>query len=230
MTPDMTPLRAPVISAVLAACLSLASPVDGGVAAGSASEPAPEIPAGATATLYLVRHGETEGQGPGRGLSAVGRARAEALAERLAGAGIEAIYTTDFRRTRETAAPLAARLGLEPRVYDPEDLAGLAAELRRLGGIAVVVGHSNTTTELVGLLGGEPGRPIAEDEHDRLYRLELPSGATDVSRIRAGTSGSPRRPPLDVHQPAAWTRPVHFCVTLAALTPPNPYGGDSCAD
>ncbi len=136
-----------------------------------------------TAVIYLVRHGETVGQGPGRRLSPVGRKRAEALAARLADAGIERIYTTDFLRTRETAAPTAERLGLEPELYDPSDLAAFAAELRRRGETALVVGHSDTTPQLVRLLGGEPGPPIAHDEHDRLYRVELATGATDLTRF-----------------------------------------------
>jgi broad specificity phosphatase PhoE len=171
------------LSAAAAICLALAVLAAGSAAAGGAS---PDSQAGATATVYLARHGETEGEGPERWLSAAGRSRAEALAERLADAGIERIYTTDLPRTRETAAPIAVRLGLEPELYDPDDLAGFAAELRRARGVLLVVGHSNTNPELVGLLGGEPGEPIAEDEHDRLYRLELPGGATEVSRFGPG--------------------------------------------
>lgn len=148
----------------------------------------PEEAGARTGVVYLARHAETEGEDPvGRWLSAVGLARAEALAEELAGAGIETIYTTDYRRTRETAAPLAERLGLEPVLYDPDDLAGFAARLRealgQAGGTVLVMGHSNTTNELVAFLGGEPGAPIAEDEHDRLYRVELPSGRTEVFRF-----------------------------------------------
>lgn len=154
-------------------CLAL------GVLAAGAPASSPE----AAGTVYLVRHGETEGEGQERRLSAAGRARAEALADRLAGAGIEAIHTTDYRRTRETAAPLAERLGLHPRLYDPDDLPGFAARLRMAGGTVLVVGHSNTTPELVEYLGGEPGSPITEDEHDRLYRVELPSGETELSRF-----------------------------------------------
>ena len=172
------------IAAAAAICLTLAVLAGGSAAAGggpAGASPAPT--AGAAATIYVARHGETEGEGPGRRLSAAGRSRAEALAARLADAGIERIYTTDLPRTRETAAPIAARLGLEPELYDPDDLAGFAAELRRASGVLLVVGHSNTNPELVGLLGGEPGEPIAEDEHDRLYRLEFPAGATELSRF-----------------------------------------------
>ncbi len=49
-------------------------------------------------------------------LSENGREQAERLAERLARQPIDAIYVTSLRRTAQTAAPLAKRLGLAPRV------------------------------------------------------------------------------------------------------------------
>jgi len=77
--------------------------------------------------LLLVRHGESEAADPnepfptvdGHGdpaLHADGRVQAERLAERLADEPIDAIYVTSLRRTVETAAPLAARKGIEPIV------------------------------------------------------------------------------------------------------------------
>jgi 2,3-bisphosphoglycerate-dependent phosphoglycerate mutase len=83
-------------------------------------------PPGATEIL-LVRHGESEPVDPerpfelvdGHGdppLDPVGVEQAERLANRLAGESIAAIYVTTLRRTVETAAPLAQRLGIEPRV------------------------------------------------------------------------------------------------------------------
>ncbi len=85
-------------------------------------------PPGATEIL-LVRHGESahaDAARPfplvaGRGdpeLSPEGRAQAERLAERLAGAGVEAVYVTPLRRTLETAAPLLRRLSLTPLVEE----------------------------------------------------------------------------------------------------------------
>ena len=79
------------------------------------------------ADLLLVRHGESqaavrgtpfamvEGQGD-PALRAEGRAQARAVAERLKAMPVEAIYVTTLRRTHQTAAPLAAHLGLVPRV------------------------------------------------------------------------------------------------------------------
>jgi probable phosphoglycerate mutase len=85
-----------------------------------------ERPSSATEIL-LVRHGESaeadlerpfpllDGRGD-PGLSGLGRAQAAALADRLAGEEIDAIYVTPLRRTAETAAPVAERLGLAPLV------------------------------------------------------------------------------------------------------------------
>jgi broad specificity phosphatase PhoE len=102
------------------------------------------------------------------------------LAARLA-----ARLATDTRRARDTAAPVAARHGLDVEPYDHRRLADLAARLRERRGTVLVVGHSNTTPELVRLLGGDPGAPIAHDEHDRLYRVDPASGETTLERFAA---------------------------------------------
>ncbi len=172
------------LAVVAAAGLAVFAP---GAFAASGASGAQSSSTSPPVAIYLVRHGETVGEGPGRRLSPVGQERAEALAARLADAGIERIYTTDFLRTRETAAPTAERLGLDPEVYDAADLPGFARELRRRGETALVVGHSDTTPELVRLLGGDPGPPIAHDEHDRLYRVELPTGRTELTRFGPGS-------------------------------------------
>ncbi len=79
------------------------------------------------ADLLLVRHGESQ---PARldvpfplrdghadpPLDPRGHAEAEAVADRLAGEQVAAIYVTPLQRTAQTAAPLARRLGLVPRV------------------------------------------------------------------------------------------------------------------
>ncbi len=75
-------------------------------------------------TIYFLRHGETawnaerrmQGQAESD-LNARGRAQAEVNAETAARLGVEAIYASPLRRTRQSAAPLARRTGLEI-VYD----------------------------------------------------------------------------------------------------------------
>ena len=82
-----------------------------------------------------------------------------------------------------TAAPIAARTGLEIELYDASDLAAFADTLRATEGVHLVVGHSNTTPPLVQALGGDPGSDIDEaSEYDRLYVVTIQSD-TVSSRI-----------------------------------------------
>jgi probable phosphomutase (TIGR03848 family) len=73
--------------------------------------------------VLLVRHGQTPttgkllpGRAPGLHLSETGQAQAEAVAGRLAGSKVTAIYASPLERTRETAAPLAAALGMKVKL------------------------------------------------------------------------------------------------------------------
>ena len=123
-----------------------------------------------TAIVYLVRHAEKMVAGRDPELSVAGKKRASELSSMLRDAGIHRIYSTDFKRSRETATPLADRLGLDIEIYDWKKLDSLTQSLKQTGQRSLVVGHSNTTSELVERLGGEPGSEIDEaGEYDRLY-------------------------------------------------------------
>ncbi|MEM9669355.1 MAG: histidine phosphatase family protein [Pseudomonadota bacterium] len=85
-----------------------------------------QAPPGAL-SLLLVRHGESEAAIPGKSFPLVdghgdpalhpkGHEQAEAVAERLEHDGLDAVYVTTLRRTHQTAAPLAARLGIKTTV------------------------------------------------------------------------------------------------------------------
>lgn len=132
--------------------------------------------------IVLVRHAEKATDDPtDPSLSSAGRARAQALAQVLAGSKVDAIYATQFRRTRDTAAPLAQSLNLEVQVrpIDVATAAGyskeLAEHIRRThaGQVVLVVGHSNTVPDLVAELSGVTVPPIAESEYTRLYAIGL---------------------------------------------------------
>jgi 2,3-bisphosphoglycerate-dependent phosphoglycerate mutase len=69
--------------------------------------------------ILLIRHGETLWNRAGRvqgwqdsPLTDIGCAQAEALAERLSGERIERLIASDLGRARQTAAPIASRLGI----------------------------------------------------------------------------------------------------------------------
>lgn len=127
--------------------------------------------------VFLVRHAEKTIEKNDPGLTDAGKARAIALADRLEGEGITHIHSSNYIRTRDTAAPLAARLGLDVEIYDASDLPTIAAKLKATPGRHLVVGHSNTTPQLTELLGGDGGEPIVEaTEYDRLYVVTMEAG------------------------------------------------------
>lgn len=133
--------------------------------------------------VFLVRHAEKVDESHDPELTPAGYVRAATLAQTLHSAEIAYVHSTDFIRTRKTAEPLAAINGLEVMLYDPSDLKNLAAEIYRVGGRHLVVGHSNTTPRMVELLGGEPGlEMIANNEYDRLYLVSV-HGSGEVSTL-----------------------------------------------
>jgi broad specificity phosphatase PhoE len=138
--------------------------------------------ASTTTVVVLARHAEKDLssiQDPP--LSAEGEQRAERLAQmfgRNKGVGrIDAIYVSDARRTQQTAAPLAERLGKQAVVVPAADTKGLVSRVmhEHEGGSVLIVGHSNTVPELIHELGDIDVPPIGDDEYDTLYVLSIPS-------------------------------------------------------
>lgn len=122
--------------------------------------------------FFLVRHAEKVDETDGSPLTEQGQRRAETLANLLRDSGVQSIYSSDFVRTRSTGAPLARQLDLDVEIYDHKKLSAFAQQLLDSpAGRYLVVGHSNTTPQLAGLLGGEPGTEIQTMEYDRLYML-----------------------------------------------------------
>ena len=150
-------------------------------------------PAEAQKLVIAVRHAERADGGTGgltmTGtpadplLSAAGEARAARLAGMLVDSGITVIFTTEFRRTQDTAKPLAAKLGLIPVVNKGTDTAALLARLKanHANDVVLVVGHSNTLPAIVkGLTGREV--TIADSQYDDLFVL-VPGTGT-MSRLK----------------------------------------------
>jgi phosphohistidine phosphatase SixA len=139
------------------------------------------VPA-APSAIYLVRHAEKAATGKDPELTADGQARARTIATILQHAGVRHVFSTPFVRTRQTAAALAERSGLQVATYDPAAPQALVERVRLLEGAVLVVGHSNTLPELVRLFGGQPGADIADNEYDRLYQL-LPAADGGIATI-----------------------------------------------
>jgi broad specificity phosphatase PhoE len=131
---------------------------------------------------YVMRHLNTPAGERDPDLTAEGQRQAALLPTRLAEAPPAAIYVSTFKRTQQTAAPLAARLGLTPIVYDPADTAALVARVRAGPRPALIVGHSNTVPDLVEQLGGQRPAPLAHEDFGDVWRI-MPDGSTERIRI-----------------------------------------------
>lgn len=129
-------------------------------------------------TVILVRHADIDGDpASDPPLNAAGIARAQALRRALARTGIGEILVTPMRRTRLTAEPLAADLGLLPRTVPNAHLtAGIEGVITAIrdgppSSIALVVGHSHTLPRIISALSNETISPIGASEFDRLFVL-----------------------------------------------------------
>lgn len=127
--------------------------------------------------VYVVRHAEKLDDGTDDPpLSLAGQIRARVLSRLLSEAGLTHLHTTDWKRTRDTVRPFAEELALDAAIYDPRALEALAERIRSTPGTHLVAGHSNTTPQLVEVLGGKPSDPINELEYDRLYVVVMHPG------------------------------------------------------
>lgn len=147
-----------------------------------------------TTTIVLIRHAEKQvGAISDAPLAPPGEVRAARLAQMFGDAAsfgrVQKIYVTDTRRTQQTAAGVAQRLGLTPEVVagksDAKAFARRVLKENR-GGRALVVGHSNTVPEIVAALSGQSDvPPIGDEEFDTLYVVAVPSiGRASVLRIK----------------------------------------------
>lgn len=134
------------------------------------------------APIYVMRHLHTPQGERDPDLTDEGQRVAALVPGWLGRERVRAIYVTDYRRTRQTAAPLATRLGLAPIVYDPADTAALVARVRAGPLPALIVGHSNTVPDIVAQLGGTRPGPLVHEDFGDIWRVG-PDGATVRSRI-----------------------------------------------
>jgi phosphohistidine phosphatase SixA len=129
-------------------------------------------------TIFLVRHAEradASGAPPMSGsdpdLSDAGKHRAESLATMLKDAGVTTIYVTEFKRTQQTAAPLAQQAGVMPVTINADHTADLVAKIKGATGSGniLVVGHSNTVPEVIKSLGVTTPITIGDNDFDNLF-------------------------------------------------------------
>jgi broad specificity phosphatase PhoE len=152
--------------------------------------------AAADQVIFLVRHAERADApaapsttashsmlGDDPPLSPAGEQRAARLAAMLAGSNVKQIFTSEFKRTRQTAAPLAAKLKLTPVMAAAKDPDPLVAAIRKAPGNVLVVGHANTVPDLIRKLGVTETVTIGDNDYDNLF-LVVRSTAGTATLVR----------------------------------------------
>lgn len=144
-----------------------------------------------TSTVILVRHAERP-PGTDPDLNAAGLARAESLAVALARTTVDGILQTQFKRTQQTAAPLARAKGLTPVVVtaggtDAQHAQAVVAALAPFTGkTAVYVGHSNTVPAVIQALGIAPPPAIADTAYAHFFIVRRRGTQAELIRVRYG--------------------------------------------
>lgn len=135
-------------------------------------------------TVFLVRHAEKEEpyNTDDPPLTERGQARAAALLTQLTVDSVHALFSTDYRRTRQTLMPTAEAMQTDIRLYEAHDYTGLADRIRRehSGENVVVAGHSNTVLPIIEALGGEPPLDsIGHQDYDYIFKVSLENGQAE---------------------------------------------------
>jgi phosphohistidine phosphatase SixA len=183
-SPNIQRLMLPVI--LLIGVLCLLQPTAANVEEkASAPTPAPSP----ITTVFLVRHAEkaeipNDNNPP---LNEMGRWRAQVLAHTLGKAGIKAIYTSQYLRTKQTAEPLAKQLGItptvvtlnpsstNPREISSESILAIVRDIqqRHAGEAVLVVGHTNSVPPVIRMLRSDVVPAIDEQTFDNLFVLTI---------------------------------------------------------
>ncbi len=149
---------------------------------------------GSARQVFLVRHAERFSDGADPGLTREGETRAQALAATLRDAGITAIITTQWRRTRDTATPLAAILRITPEVVPIQDSRPLehfqnvaAAVRRHQNETVLVIGHV-TVTNVIAAMDGPRLPTICENVFSDLLVFAPAEGDRGLQHLHYGAA------------------------------------------
>lgn len=128
-------------------------------------------------TFYLIRHAEkdlSDADSLDPELTQKGLGRAMHWAEILDDVSLDAIYSTDYERTSMTAAPAAVKQDITVTYHNPVEMDLEQFKTDNLGKNVLVVGHSNTTPDLVNrLIGMEKYAQLDDSEYGHLFIVQF---------------------------------------------------------
>lgn len=138
-------------------------------------------------TYYLIRHAEKDRSQPGDRdpkLTSEGMERARKWAAVLKDIPLDAVYSTDYSRTRQTAQPLAELNDLEIQIYSTRELYDPEFKEATRGKKVLVVGHSNTTPQFVNaIIGKRQYEDIDDSENGALFIVQVQPDGSSTSQV-----------------------------------------------
>lgn len=132
-----------------------------------------------------MRHAEKEKDGTkDPDLTNEGQQRATKLSN-LISKDVQQVYSTDFKRTRNTALPTSKQIGKEVMIYNHRDPATLVKKLKEAKTNALVVGHSNSTPTLANLIiGSEAYSKFDESDYTNIIVIHMKGGKMMSHELR----------------------------------------------
>ena len=130
-----------------------------------------------TTTYILIRHSEknlsdTTNKNPN--LTEKGTKRSENIARTLINVPIDYVFSTNYNRTLQTAAPISKSKNVETLLYNPKDLYNEEFKKLTKGKTTVIVGHSNTTPKFVNkIIKEDKYQNLDEKEYSKLFIIKI---------------------------------------------------------
>lgn len=145
-----------------------------------------------TTTVYIVRHAEKDPSNPSNtdpSLNGEGLQRSYDLKEVLQKENIEAIFSTNYKRTQLTGTPLAQYIKKDIIPYDPTKNDVLVKTIieQYKGKKVLIVGHSNTILTIVKAFGATPSmQQIPDTQYNLLFELNITPEKTNLKERTYG--------------------------------------------
>lgn len=131
-----------------------------------------------TTTIFLIRHAEKDlSTSNNPDLTKEGEIRAQNWSDYFSTIKFDAIYTSNFTRTKKTAQPTASKNNLEPEIYNPERISAQSFLEQNKGKTVLMVGHSNTIPFFINdIIGKKVYEEIDETVYNHLYKITISEG------------------------------------------------------
>jgi len=142
-------------------------------------------------TIILVRHAEKAQDGTSDPpLTSEGKARAKELAYILKHVPLDAVYSTPYKRTQQTALPTAEAHSLQINSYSSGEEESFLKKIlsKYAGGNVLIIGHSNTVPVLANHLSGSTQfSPLDDFTYDNIFIASVSQkGHPVITRLRFG--------------------------------------------